>query len=411
MQTDIVQQMPNVCSICKTQKDQTYYVNVCKECLDEFDKSDSSSVQNISSNFKTMIPTMSINDLSSAINNSTKYSNAYYHSMNEWLTTMEKLDDLDEDSYVDNNEENGFMVRFATYCSFALNCVLLLAKAYAMSTSSSHTIMSSLTDSCLDIIGGIIISITAASSKVTEEDKYKYPAGKSRVSTVGILIFSVLMSCCTIYIIIQCLSALATHQMPPKTTQTALFVMIFTIVLKFFLWLIFTWMGHPITLTLAADHKNDVLTNFLGLFMYWGSSRLKWWMDSLGGIILSIFVLNLWSRNAYENAILLIGETASSDIIRKLTYVAAHHHRSIKSISNVVAYQLGPKYFAEIYIIFKKGTSLNSAQHICDSLKTRILHIKEIENVFIHIASDDYEDKKSFKNVSDNEYDLLESTI
>ena len=67
--------------------------------------------------------------------------------------------------------------------------MLHLGKAFAMSSSSSYTIMSSLADSCLDIITGIIISCTAIYSKTTEEDKIKYPVGKSQISTVGILVF------------------------------------------------------------------------------------------------------------------------------------------------------------------------------------------------------------------------------
>lgn len=407
LQEDAILENTNVCSVCNVKKTNVHNINICDDCLSKIDNSDSASCQD-NNQKNSMIPSKSINDLALAIRESNNVVHPYYRSMNEWISTMEKLNDM-EDSIIDNqDEEVSFTIRLATYCSFILNCVLLLAKGYAMSTSNSHTIMSSLTDSCLDIIGGIIISITAASSKETEEDKYKYPVGKSRVSTVGILIFSVLMSCCTVYIILKCLTALATHQPPPETTPEALFVMIFTIIIKFFMWIIFTWLGHPITLTLAADHKNDVLTNSLGLFMYWGSSKLLWWMDSAGGLILSFFVLNLWSKNAYENAKLLMGESASSDIIRELTYVAAHHHQAIKSISNVVAYQIGPKYFAEIYITFKKGTSLKSAQQISDSLKARILNIKEIENVYIHLASDDPDEKKkTFKNVFESDLDLI----
>jgi divalent metal cation (Fe/Co/Zn/Cd) transporter len=42
--------------------------------------------------------------------------------------------------------------------------------------------------------------------------------------------------------------------------------------------------------------------------MYWGGARLSWWMDSTGGILLSLFVLNSWARNAIENSKMLMGE-------------------------------------------------------------------------------------------------------
>jgi divalent metal cation (Fe/Co/Zn/Cd) transporter len=193
------------------------------------------------------------------------------------------------------------------------------------------------------------------------------------------------MSCCAVYIILACVNSLLAHELAPPTTPTAVFVMVATIVVKFFMWIVYTWIGHPITLTLAEDHRNDVLTNSLGLFMYWGGARLKWWMDSTGGILLSLFVLNSWSRNALENAKMLMGQAAPPDIIRNLTYVAAHHHPLIKAVDKVLAYQLGPMYFAEVYIVLRNGISLEAARWVGDTLAKRIVKIGDIEHAYVHL--------------------------
>jgi divalent metal cation (Fe/Co/Zn/Cd) transporter len=306
--------------------------------------------------------------------------------MNEWLSVMDELNEVPDYSIPqEDRNEASFCVRCATYCSFGLNFMLLCGKALAMSTSASYTIMSSLTDSCLDIIGGFIISCTAANSRFTPEDQMKYPVGKSRVSTVGILVFSVLMSCCAIYIILACVNSLVMHELAPPTTPTAVFVMWMTIFVKFCMWIVYAWIGHPITLTLAEDHRNDVLTNSLGLFMYWGGARLRWWMDSTGGILLSLFVLTSWARNAIENSKMLMGQAAPPDIIRNVTYVAAHHHPLIKAVDRVVAYQLGPMYFAEVYIILRDGISLEAARWVGDSLAMRLSRIGDIEHAYVHL--------------------------
>jgi divalent metal cation (Fe/Co/Zn/Cd) transporter len=245
--------------------------------------------------------------------------------------------------------------------------------------------MSSLADSCLDIVGGIIISCTAANSRVTPEDQLKYPVGKSRVSPVGILVFAVLMSCCAIYIIIACVNSLLLHELAPPTTPTAVFVMLMTIFVKFCMWIAYTWIDHPITLALAADHRNDVLTNSLGLFMYWGGARLRWWMDSTGGILLSLFVLQSWSLTALENAKMMMGEVAPPEIIRNLTYVAAHHHPLIVKVDKVVAFQLGPMYHAEVFVVLKDGVSFEAARWIGDSLTKRLARVADIEHAYVHL--------------------------
>jgi divalent metal cation (Fe/Co/Zn/Cd) transporter len=108
-------------------------------------------------------------------------------------------------------------------------------------------------------------------------------------------------------------------------------------------------------------------------------------MDSTGGILLSLFVLNSWARNAIENSKMLMGEAAPPDIIRNLTYVAAHHHPLIKAVDKVLAYQLGPMYFAEVYIILRDGISLEAARWVGDSLTMRLGRIGDIEHAYVHL--------------------------
>lgn len=313
----------------------------------------------------------------------------YYDTVSEWLNQIDELNEMpDYSQELENKNEANFSIRCATYCSFGLNLMLLTGKAIAMSTSSSYTIMSSLADSCLDIIAGFIISYAAANSKTTEEDKLKYPAGKSRVSTVGILVFSVLMSVCALYIIGQCLMALVNHEIAPQTTKTAVCIMVFTIVLKFFMWIVFRWLNHPITNTLADDHRNDVLTNSFGLFMYWGGARLQWWMDSTGGMMISFYILNSWAHNAADMARALMGENAAPEVIRNITYVSAHHHPLIKTVDKVVAYQIGPMCFAEVFITIPDHVPMRVGRYIGDTLQKRLERMEDVEHAFIHVDSD-----------------------
>ena len=387
------------CYFCH-QRNAAGAVPVCEACRKS--KATGVTVEKV----KALVPSHSVEELKLEIDKETedtgsalqtwkrRHVHTYYHSMNEWIDVMDQLNEVPDYSVdKDEREEASFCVRCATYCSFGLNLMLLCGKALAMSTSSSYTIMSSLADSCLDIIGGIIISCTAANSGYTEEDKVKYPAGKSRVSTVGILVFSVLMSCCAIYIVFSCLNSLLMHELAPPTTPTAVFVMLMTIFVKFCMWIVYTWIGHPITLTLAEDHRNDVLTNSLGLFMYWGGARLQWWMDSVGGILLSLFVLNSWTQNAIENAKMLMGEAAPADVIRNVTYVAVHHHPLIKEVTKVVAYQLGPMYFAEVYLVLRDGISFEAARWIGETLTMRLERVPDIEHAYVHLDTSTHDEK------------------
>ena len=399
------------CFLCHKQAPVAGHYPICESCLRKSEESYDPEIPDYNAtvqNFKKLVPSKSIEQMSMAISRSSsdlnlfenprksknRQVNNYYHSVNEWISVMDELNQPpDYDEEIDDRNEVNYCVRCATYCSFGINFMLLMGKALAMSTSSSYTIMSSLADSCLDIIAGIIISCTAANAKITDEDKLKYPVGKSRISTVGILVFSVLMSCCAIFIMMQCLHSLLAHENAPPTTNTAVFIMLMTIFVKFCMWILYNWIGHPITMTLAEDHRNDVFTNSFGLFMYYGGDHFAWWMDSAGGLMISLFVLHSWSKNAMENAKMLIGEMAPPDIIRNVTYVAAHHHPLIQSVSKVVAYQIGPDYFTEVHVVLQNNVISEAAFWVADSLTKRLERIEGIEHAYVHLETINHDPK------------------
>lgn len=400
-------EMSNLCPICHCSSAHLDTLTCCERC-----KSALSAHIELDGTYKTdgvdpLVPSSVLEQASIAIASSNpdvshcfvkkkrKAMNNYYTSLNEWMDMMNELNDVRDDSLLapDTNEAS-FGIRFATYFSFGVNFMLLIAKAVALSSATSYSIISSLADSALDIIAGTIISCTAAHSKFTVDDLGKYPVGKSRVGTVGILVFSVLMSCCALYIIIQCVMALLAHDVSSPPTYTAIGIMIGTIVVKFVMAVVYYCIGHPFTKTLAEDHRNDVLTNSLGLFMFWGGSYLGWWMDSTGGILLSCFILVSWLFNALENAKMLLGETAPPEIVRALTYLAAHHHPLILAVEQVIAFQVGPQYFAELHIIVPGHVPLEVAHWIGESLQLKVERVPEIERAWVHVDCESHNENE-----------------
>ena len=179
--------------------------------------------------------------------------------------------------------------------------------------------------------------------------------------------------------------ALVGHEPPEKNTTTTIAIMGTTIGIKLIMAIVYYCIGHPITKTLASDHRNDVLTNAVGLFMYWGSNKLAWWMDSAGGIILSLFIVFSWSMNAYENAKMMMGESAPPEVIRSLTYIAAHHHPLILNVEQVIAFQVGPMYLTELHIVVPGNLPLEVAHWIGESLQLRVERMPDIERAWVHV--------------------------
>lgn len=87
---------------------------------------------------------------------------------------------------------------------------------------------------------------------------------------------------------------------------------------------------------LAQDALTDVYFNtFSILFPLLGYATNQWWLDPLGGLLLSIFVVVQWARTSIEHIEHLTGAAASKDDRNLILYVCMRFARSIKKITGV----------------------------------------------------------------------------
>ena len=383
------EEMTYSCPLCHSQVSHLEGFNICDQCADSL-----GMINNISTDIpEEVVPLSNKEDQFQHIDaeppKDASYTikrsiSSYYDSLNEWVDEIEAINSGEINFTAEEKEEVGPLVNFSTYLSFGLNCFLMLLKAHALKLSGSYTLLSSLSDSCLDLVAGIIISATATISKTKPSDYKQYPLGKSLISTLGILTFSILMSICAIFIIWECIDSLIKQEHAAKLTHHAVHTLRITIGLKFCMWGFFTWIGHPITLTLAEDHRNDVFTNLFGLLMYYGGSTIAWWLDSTGGLIISLFVLSSWSSKAFECYEMLVGQTSNS-MKRKVVYLASHHSSKIKSVEQVMAVQFATKYLIEVHVIIDGNLPFKSVSAIGQSLQERLEKLDGVQKAYVHL--------------------------
>ena len=138
----------------------------------------------------------------------------------------------------------------------------------------------------------------------------------------------------------------------------------------------------------AQDHLNDVLTNSLGLATAILGDRVAWWVDPLGAMLLSIFIMRVWATTALENMRQLVGQSAPQKLLAKLTWLSWNHSPKIAQIDTVRAYTFGQYYFCEVNNVLPRDTPFSEAHDIGESLQNRLERQAEIERAFVHL---DYE--------------------
>ena len=274
---------------------------------------------------------------------------------------------------------------FALRISFWANVALLCIKVFAAYSSGSLSIITSALDSFLDLISGLILWRTEESMR--KQNKYLFPAGKSRMQPLGIIVFSCIMGTLGFQILIEGVQQLVgpdhTHHL--EDIYGVIGVMVTVILVKFLLYLYCRKSTSAAVQTYAQDHRNDVATNTVGLISAMLGDRLYFWIDPLGAILLAMYIIYNWSETALENIKAMVGVSAPPEFLTQLTYLAWNHHPEIVCIDTVRAYTFGPKYFVEVDVVLPEDMPLRQAHDIGESLQNTIEQMPEVERAFVHI--------------------------
>lgn len=322
---------------------------------------------------------------------------SYYNEQNEMLNELNGLDGLLEcnpntlpthnvlEESITTKKEI-IAIRVSNYA----NMFLFAIKVFICVKSLSLAIIASTLDSLLDLLSGFILWYT--SNNMRRPNPYLYPIGKNRMQPVGILVFASVMATLGMQILIE-----STRQLISKNSQLTLEgsnkfwvigVMIFVTFVKISLWLLCQSFKNDIVKAYAKDHMFDVITNSIGLIAAILASKFYWWIDPSGAMLLAIYTIWNWSHTVLENVASLVGGTAPPKFLQKITYLCWNHHKEIKHIDTVKAYNFGGHYFAEVDIVLPAEMPLQTAHDIGESLQNKLETFPEIERAFVHL---DYE--------------------
>ncbi|XP_017980583.1 PREDICTED: metal tolerance protein 10 [Theobroma cacao] len=279
--------------------------------------------------------------------------------------------------------------RVAIYASNVANLVLFLAKVYASVESRSLAVIASTLDSLLDLLSGFILWFTAYAMR--KPNQYRYPIGKNRMQPVGIVVFATIMATLGLQILFESGRELVMKAQPerdPEKEKWMIGIMVSVTLVKVVLTVYCRTFDNEIVKAYAQDHFFDVITNSIGLGTAVLAIKFYWWIDPLGAILIALYTMGNWAKTVMDNVWALIGKTAPSDYLAKLTYLIWNHHEKITHIETVRAYTFGSQYFVEIHIVLPKDTPLGQAHDIGQTLKDKLEQLPQVERAFVHVDFD-----------------------
>lgn len=152
---------------------------------------------------------------------------------------------------------------------------------------------------------------------------------------------------------------------------------------------------------LAQDAMTDVIFNIFSIIFPLGKHSLPavlyysndksvgfyaklWWLDALGGLLLSFFVIFNWAGTSAGHIKNLTGTAATADERNVLLYLTMRFAKTIKQIQGLQAYHAGDKLNVEVDIVLDENTKLRDSHDLGESLQYVLESVPFVDRAFVH---------------------------
>ncbi|KAK0217685.1 CDF-like metal transporter [Armillaria nabsnona] len=314
----------------------------------------------------------------------------YQNKQNDLISYL--LKPMEEHTTEAKDEENSarLFVKIAVWASLISNLALCVLQMYAAVSSLSLSLLATGIDSVFDIGSNIVLFLLHR--KAEKLDSNKWPVGGARLENIGNVVYGSLMACVNLIVVVEAVRSfiskangdLKAFHLPSIIAVAA------ALGVKFLLFLLcypFRENSSQVRV-LWEDHRNDLWINTFGILMSTGGSKLRWYLDPMGAIIIGLGIIISWSRTIYGQFELLAGKSAPHEFLQLLIYNAMTFNDDIQKIDTVRAYHSGPDYFVEIDIVMDAKTPLYKAHDVSQQLQDKIEELPNVERAFVHV---DYE--------------------
>lgn len=312
----------------------------------------------------------------------------FYKNQNAAIERMLKSVEEHRAEARQEHGEDQLKFKIAIWGSFAANVILAILQLYAAISSGSLSLITSMADAVFDPLSNLTLILSNRAIK--RVDPRRFPAGKARLETVGNILFCMLMTSVSFIIIAFAVQQLITKDEEKEFHIPSVISVCVAFATKFSLFL-YCWGlkdKYSQVNILWQDHRNDLAVNAVAILTSVGGSKLVWWLDPAGAILLSILISCVWMRTAFGEFLLLVGVTASVEVQQLITYVCLTHSDAIEGIDTVRCYHSGPRLIAEVDIVMDPSCSLRESHDIAEELQIKLESLPDIERSYVHI---DYE--------------------
>lgn len=312
----------------------------------------------------------------------------YHRRQNELIESLLKPMDKHTSEAQEQEEAARLPVKIAVWASILANFALCVIQLYAAVSSLSLSLLATGIDSVFDI--GSNILLIWLHKKAGSLDVNKWPVGGARLETIGNIVYGSLMSSVNLVVTVESVRTIVQHGDGQDTNKLHVPSLVSVgaalgVKCLLFLYCFGLRKSSSQVRMLWEDHRNDLWINTFGILMSAGGSRLKWYLDPMGGMIIALGVIVAWTRTIYFQFELLAGKSAPHEFLQLIIYKALTYSDEIEKLDTVRAYHSGPDYFVEVDVVMPANTELWKAHDVAQRLQDKIELLPGVERAFVHV--------------------------
>ena len=265
------------------------------------------------------------------------------------------------------------LLRLATYASVSTAAVLVGIKAWAWQATASVSLLSSLVDSTLDVLGSLITFFAVTVSLKPADHEHRFGHGKAE--GLAALAQSLIIAASAVYVLKESVERI----LDPAVVQNApvgLAVMGVSVAMTLLLLGIQRYVRRMTgSAAIAADamhYKTDLVIN-LGVAAAIAASAWPggWLADPLvAAAVIAYLLFGVWKIAKHALDILMDREIPDKD--RETITELAESHPAVLDIHDLKTRHGGSNYIVQFHVLLDAGLSLAEAHEILDDVEIRI---------------------------------------
>lgn len=315
----------------------------------------------------------------------------FYQGQNENIERLLKTVDEHRQEAKEAEGNNALHYKIAVYASLTGNIILAILQVYGAAASGSLSLFTTMADALFDPLSNVTLILCHRAINNTTNAR-KWPQGKARIENAGNISFCFIMCAVSLVLIVVSIQQIADGSetiTTPFHLPSIVVISVATVVKIILFAYCYSLRGQFSQIRILwEDHRNDIIINAAGLCTSVLGSKVRWYIDPVGAIVLSLLIMTLWLRTAWSEFQLLIGVSADTGMLQHLTYLSMTHAPSILALDTVRAWYSGPRLIVEVDVVMHAEESLRETHDVAEALQIKLESLPNVDRAYVHV---DYE--------------------